>query len=1072
MSEVVYKPNQLVVTKVTEPGGGVRTFDYDFKGYTFYTTDTRGNTTVYKINGDGKLLSQTVNGRTIKAVSYSSDRTETVTDESGNKTVIQRNEAYDPIRITDGEGNTTRIDYNQYWKVSRITDPLGNVTLFDYSATQDLVRVTDPAGQKILFENDPFGNVTKVTRGEGAQAAVTAYEYDSRGNAVKVTDPLGKVTNLGYDQYGHVNSVTDANGNTTQVTNDLIGRPLTIRNPLGGTKTIVYDKKGHATSIADELNRTSTFTYDFKGRVTSGADPLRNRTTFTYDGEGNLVEKRELAGTADQALTTYSYDILNRLASVTDPLNNTTSYDYSGVPGCPSCGGSASQPAKITDPLGNITRNSFNRAGKVVGVTDPLANLTAVARDAAGRPATVTDANGNATGYSYDALGRVTRQTDANNGATDFTYDDKGNLASLSDPNGNTTTFEYALAGRKTKETRPMGQATEYTYYPNGLLKTVKDAKGQVTTYGYDTANRLTEILYADGKKDSFGYDTAGNLTSYAKPGVSGAITYDELNRKLSETVNYGAFSKTFSYTYDGKGNKATFTTPEGKQYTYKYNKNNQPTAIAFDGRTIGLDYQWIRQTKQTLPNNVTTDYGYNAASWLSAITTKQNTATLASSQYGFDKVGNITAKTTEAGAYSYGYDTTYQLLNSTNSTNSETFTYDKTGNRTISGYSHNANNETQTAGAAAFTYDANGNTVTKTVNTVVTTYCYNSADRLETVQLPDGRTATYIYDPFGRRVKKDVVGVVTYFLYSDEGLIGEYDAAGVQRKGYGWKPDAIWGTDPVFLTQGESYYFYQNDHLGTPQKLVDESGVVVWSAAYTAFGQAIVNTASTVENNLRFPGQYFDEETGLHYNWNRYYDPESGRYTQVDPIGFDGMDSNVYRYVKNSTTNFIDPIGLFQSHPILRAIVPGQIAWDNAVTAFENDDYVNAILNLANMLAEQVLVALSYGSGSNIGILEKKLPCGKTVLGHYPEYVLKADKLNARRFSIPKHIWDKMTDAERWAANQKFLDRIIERGDEIILATPLGKVRPGSYYQKELEYLLSRGYRLSANRTRLIAGR
>ncbi|MBE0502481.1 MAG: RHS domain-containing protein, partial [Desulfuromonadales bacterium] len=82
----------------------------------------------------------------------------------------------------------------------------------------------------------------------------------------------------------------------------------------------------------------------------------------------------------------------------------------------------------------------------------------------------------------------------------------------------------------------------------------------------------------------------------------------------------------------------------------------------------------------------------------------------------------------------------------------------------------------------------------------------------------------------------------------------------------------------------------YHNDHLGTPQRLTAANdGTVVWSAAYAAFGLAVVDPASTVENNLRFPGQYADAESGLYYNFHRIYDPNSGRYTQVDPIGFAG---------------------------------------------------------------------------------------------------------------------------------------------------------------------------------------
>jgi RHS repeat-associated protein len=179
-------------------------------------------------------------------------------------------------------------------------------------------------------------------------------------------------------------------------------------------------------------------------------------------------------------------------------------------------------------------------------------------------------------------------------------------------------------------------------------------------------------------------------------------------------------------------------------------------------------------------------------------------------------------------------------------------------------------------------------------------------------VILPSGQVATYSYDPFGRRIKKQLGNDATWYVYADEGLVGEYDATGAMQKIYGWKPDGLWGTDPLYMLDGSGTYFYHNDHLGTPQRLTDATtGAVVWSAGYAAFGKATIDPLSTVENNLRFPGQYFDAETGLHYNWNRTYDPGTGRYTQVDPIGFAGGDLNVYRYVGNGVVLLFDVSGL-----------------------------------------------------------------------------------------------------------------------------------------------------------------
>jgi len=106
------------------------------------------------------------------------------------------------------------------------------------------------------------------------------------------------------------------------------------------------------------------------------------------------------------------------------------------------------------------------------------------------------------------------------------------------------------------------------------------------------------------------------------------------------------------------------------------------------------------------------------------------------------------------------------------------------------------------------------------------------------------------------------------------------------------------------------TYYTYQNDHLGTPMKLLNQSGVTVWSATYDAFGRATVDAASTVTNNLRYPGQYYDAETGLHYNWMRYYDPNAGRYVTGDPISLYG-GINLYAYVGASPMKYIDPYGL-----------------------------------------------------------------------------------------------------------------------------------------------------------------
>ena len=139
--------------------------------------------------------------------------------------------------------------------------------------------------------------------------------------------------------------------------------------------------------------------------------------------------------------------------------------------------------------------------------------------------------------------------------------------------------------------------------------------------------------------------------------------------------------------------------------------------------------------------------------------------------------------------------------------------------------------------------------------------------------------------------------------------MIGEYDASGVEIKTYGYKPGSTWTTDPLFMKVGTQYYFYHNDHLGTPQKMTATNGAVVWSAKYESFGKAVVEV-ETVENNLRFPGQYYDSESGLHYNWNRYYNTQTGRYLTPDSMWM-AKKKNLYLYVQNNPKTMIDPWGL-----------------------------------------------------------------------------------------------------------------------------------------------------------------
>jgi len=198
--------------------------------------------------------------------------------------------------------------------------------------------------------------------------------------------------------------------------------------------------------------------------------------------------------------------------------------------------------------------------------------------------------------------------------------------------------------------------------------------------------------------------------------------------------------------------------------------------------------------------------------------------------------------------------------------------------------------------------YDANGN-ITSANNR---TFTYDLSNRLIMVQ-DDGVTiAQYVYNALNQRINKILTGETRIFHYDLQGhLIAETSTSGSMLAEYiylGDKPLAMIGPT-------ETVYYFHNDHLGTPQILTDDTGTVSWKAVYTPFGEAEISIAM-VENNIRFPGQYYDQETGLHYNYHRYYDPKLGRYLTPDPIGLEG-GINLFVYVASNPLRFFDVNGL-----------------------------------------------------------------------------------------------------------------------------------------------------------------
>jgi RHS repeat-associated protein len=174
--------------------------------------------------------------------------------------------------------------------------------------------------------------------------------------------------------------------------------------------------------------------------------------------------------------------------------------------------------------------------------------------------------------------------------------------------------------------------------------------------------------------------------------------------------------------------------------------------------------------------------------------------------------------------------------------------------------------------------------------------------------------TTQYTYDINNRRVSKASGTNSTAYTYAEDigegntalsatSLLGEYTATATKEYVY-------LGDTPIAVVQAGNILTVQTDHLDTPRKLTDNTKKVVWNWAYSAFGENQPTNTNNTVFNLRYPGQYYDAESKLHYNINRYYDPATGRYTQSDPIGLAG-GINTYTYVGGNSIRWSDPKGL-----------------------------------------------------------------------------------------------------------------------------------------------------------------
>jgi len=796
-----------------------------------------------------------------------------------------------------------------------------------------LTSITDELGRLTLFEIDPInGNRLSTTRvvgkldsiGNGeTDDLVTTFTYLSTGLVDLVTDPLGRVTDFDYDVFGRLTQVTFAVGTVDEA-----------------SRGYEYDLAGNQTAVTDENGNRSEFIYDALNRLTQiteadpdGAGPLLSPVTFfTYDGRGNLIEATDAAGSTTESF----YDSLDRMTLTRDAGGNETTFSYDPE----------GNLIAVTDPNGNTTAFIYDARDRRTTSTDPDGGVTVFRYDSDDNLLFLTDPNGNRTRFLYDARNRLIREEDPLGAVTLHNYDAVNNLTSKTDRNDRVTQLEYDDLNRLISETwkeagGAIANTIDYAYDKASNLLSVFDPVSSLT-FTYDSRDRVKSV------------DNTGTLAGSGLPGVVLDYTYDGVGNvlRVTETI-VGLAGAATAYQYDAL-NRMTGITQQGAA-------GSNPGSVA--DKRVDLGYNALGQFSSINRYSdltgtqlvIGTDYQYDALNRLINMSHAPGSAPgspVAFYSFEYDAASRITALTDVDGRTDFNYDDRDQLTGASrdvaDARGDEDYTHDANGNRVEShlhddGYVTGTNNRLLSDGTYTYDYDAEGNMIRKMeiVSGEVREFEWDHRNRL--IRVTDRSSvggiitneAQYIYDALNRRIAKTVdtdgagaaVATTEHYVYDRMHVALEFtDADGpgaaeqpvlTLRNLFGPSIDMILAQEVILpdgMPTGDEIRWLLADHLGTIRDIVDNAGAVLNHLVYDSFGNILSQTDPLIATRYAFTGREFDVETGLHYYRARYYDAGIGRFVSEDPIGFDGQDTNLYRYVRNGPHGRIDPFGLTEA--------------------------------------------------------------------------------------------------------------------------------------------------------------
>ena len=520
----------------------------------------------------------------------------------------------------------------------------------------------------------------------------------------------------------------------------------------------------------------------------------------------------------------------------------------------------------VTDALGRTEVYGFDENRELVYRIDADGQRSDSERDDYGRITVERDPLGRETRYLYDTEGNVIAITAPDGSSTQIDYHETLNLPiAVNDPAGRITAYDYDKRGNLISITDPAGYTTSYGYNAQWLPETITDALGKTRRLHYDTLDQLVCFTDCTGETTRFGYTEYGDL----------------------ETVT-DALGHTFAYAYD----------PMGRLKSQRTIQNGTPTPRGKQNPLAG--------------GAVNRRYAYDKAGNLIQ-SADQRSGVL---NYVYDKIGRIQeARNSQTGrSETFAFDPAHNILS------------DKTAEGKGKGSNVSSGNRLKEYNGIEYTYDALGNLIYRQLPDGENQYYqYDLENQLVRAEIkkPAGNTEiwTYAYDPFGRRLSKERQDKLawtstdpkrTHFVWDGTRLLQEYTYKGCYTYIY-TDQDSYEPLAQVFHNnqdEGQYLAYFHNDQIGIPREMTDIHGNLLWYGEYTAWGRLKKDERvyKNAHQPFRLQNQYFDEETGLHYNLMRYYEPEAGRFVNQDPIGLLG-GSNLYRFAPNAQ-GWTDPSG------------------------------------------------------------------------------------------------------------------------------------------------------------------